>query len=208
MDRKREKLLTRIADTMKELADCVNSSTPRLEVHRLVHGCRVGSTLVGYLGLPFKFAQLEFLSKVNDLNKGARADDTLETLIDREIEQNLAKKHYSSSRSLIRVKRSIIMLSVMFEQMVTRGGNSIVGAASKSYEKSFAAYHGWATRTAVFASLPALPTRAKLMKKLHENEVSMTAKMKSFVDSSAVIVNYIDSLFHSRELGQQLLELI
>ena len=119
-------------------------------------------------------------------------------------------------------------------------GNSIVGAVSKSYEKSFAAYHGWATRTAVFASLPALPTRAKLMKKLHENgdywvyvswtytstyiqhydnnflikvvccfpEVSMTAKMKSFVDSSAVIVNYIDSLFHSRELGQQLLELI
>ena len=48
-------------------------------------------------------------------------------------------------------------------------GNSIVGAVSKSYEKSFAAYHGWATRTAVFASLPALPTRAKLMKKLHEN---------------------------------------
>nr|CAN63329.1 hypothetical protein VITISV_018665 [Vitis vinifera] len=101
--------------------------------------------------------------KVNDLNKGARADDTLETLIDREIEQNLAKKHYSSSRSLIRVKRSTIMLSVMFEQMVTRGGNSIVGAVSKSYEKPFAAYHGWATRTAVFASLPALPTRAKLM---------------------------------------------
>ncbi|WJZ98750.1 hypothetical protein VitviT2T_017258 [Vitis vinifera] len=129
----------------------------------LVQGCRVGSTFVGYLGLPFKFAQLEFLSKVNDLNKGARADDTLETLIDREIEQNLAKKHYSSSRSLIRVKRSTIMLSVMFEQMVTRGGNSIVGAVSKSYEKPFAAYHGWATRTAVFASLPALPTRAKLM---------------------------------------------
>ena len=62
-----------------------------------------------------------YASKVNDLNKGARADDTLETLIDREIEQNLAKKHYSSSRSLIRVKRSTIMLSVMFEQMVTRG---------------------------------------------------------------------------------------
>ena len=44
-----------------------------------------------------------------------------------------------------------------------------MGAVSKSYEKPFAAYHGWATRTAVFASLPALPTRAKLMKKLHEN---------------------------------------
>ncbi|KAL6331884.1 hypothetical protein AAG906_020232 [Vitis piasezkii] len=190
MERKREKLLTRMADCIKEVADCVNSPNPSLEVHRLVHYCRIGSTFVGYLGLPFK------------------PDDTLETLIDREIQQNLAKKHYSSSRSLIRVKRSIVMLTVMFEQMLTKGGNSIVGAVSKSYEKSFAAYHGWATRTAVFASLPALPTRAKLMKKLHENEVSMTAKMKSFVDSSAVIVNYIDSLFHSRELGQQLLELI
>ncbi|CBI17899.3 unnamed protein product, partial [Vitis vinifera] len=141
----------------------------------LVQGCRVGSTFVGYLGLPFKFAQLEFLSKVNDLNKGARADDTLETLIDREIEQNLAKKHYSSSRSLIRVKRSTIMLSVMFEQMVTRGGNSIVGAVSNLW--------------------------------LHENEVSMTTKMQSFVDSSALVVQYIDSLFHSRELAEELLEL-
>ncbi|KAL6331938.1 hypothetical protein AAG906_020288 [Vitis piasezkii] len=97
--------------------------------------------------------------KVNDLNKGARADDTLETLIDREIEQNLAKKHYSSSRSLIRVKRSIIMLSVMFEQMVTRGPQQ---CASKSYEKSFVAYHGWATES-LRLCFAALPTRAKLM---------------------------------------------
>ncbi|KAJ9700987.1 hypothetical protein PVL29_006357 [Vitis rotundifolia] len=163
MERKREKLLTRMADCIKEVADCVNCPNPSLEVHRLVHYCRIGSTFVGYLGLPFKFAQIEFLSKylsnVNELNNGARPDDTLETLIDREIQQNLAKKHYSSSRSLIRVKRSIVMLTMMFEQMLTKGYINC-----ETYEKSFAAYHGWATRTAVFASLPALPTRAKLMK--------------------------------------------
>ncbi|XP_059596811.1 accelerated cell death 11-like [Vitis vinifera] len=208
MEGKREKLLTRIADTTKELADCVNSSTPRLEVHRLVHGCRVGYLFIGYFGPPFKFAQMELSSKVNDLKNGARPDDTLETMIDREIEQQCAKKPYSGSRSLIRVKRSINMLKVMFEEMLSSGENSIKGAVSKSYEQSFAAYHGWASRTAVSASLPALPTRAKLMKKLRENEVSMTTKMQSFVDSSALLVQYIDSLFHSRELAEELLELI
>ena len=64
MEGKREKLLTRIADTTKELADCVNSSTPRLEVHRLVHGFRVGYLFIGYFGPPFKFAQMELSSKV------------------------------------------------------------------------------------------------------------------------------------------------
>ena len=35
----------------------------------------------------------------------------------------------------------------------------------------------------------------------------MTTKMQSFVDSSALVVQYIDSLFHSRELAEELLEL-
>ncbi|RVW75931.1 Accelerated cell death 11 [Vitis vinifera] len=200
-----------MADCIKEVADCLNSPNPSLEVHRLVHYCRIGSTFVGYLGLPFKFAQMEFLSKylskVNDLDKGARPDDTLETLIDREIQQNLAKKHYSSSRSLIRVKRSIVMLTVMFEQMLTKGELNC-GCGFKVIREVLCCIPWMGYQNCRLCFAPALPTRAKLMKKLHENEVSMTAKMKSFVDSSAVIVNYIDSLFHSRELGQQLLELI
>ncbi|RVW75916.1 Accelerated cell death 11 [Vitis vinifera] len=135
---------------MKEVADCVNCPTPSLEVHRLLHSCRIGSNFVGYLGLPFKFSQMEFLSK------------------------KYAKKSYSGSRSLICVKRSIMMLRVVFERMLSSGENSFEGVVSKSYEQSFAAYHGWATRTAVFASLPHLPTRSKLMKKLKENEAPMT----------------------------------
>ena len=42
-------------------------------------------------------------------------------MIDREIEQECAKKPYSGSRSLIRVKRSINMLKVMFEEMLSSG---------------------------------------------------------------------------------------
>ena len=111
--------------------------------------------------------------------------------------------------------------------------NSFEGVVSKSYEQSFAAYHGWATRTAVFASLPHLPTRSKLMKKLKENgNISMYIcksmiisvywsmlyaafqrrpwlfEMQSFIDSSAIVVQYIPDLFHSREMAKELLEQI
>ncbi|KAJ9700986.1 hypothetical protein PVL29_006356 [Vitis rotundifolia] len=177
-------------------------------------GCKVGVLPSSYLGLllgaPFKFvaAWYEVERVVNDFENRARPDDTLETMIDREIEQECAKQPSSASRSLIRVKRSIIMLRVMFEQMLSSRENSIEGAVSKSYEQSFAAFHGWASRTAVFASLPHLPTRDKLMKKLTENEASMTVKMQSFIDSSAILVQYIRGLFHSRESAKELLEQI
>lgn len=154
--RKREKLLTRMVEYVNEMADSVNSPNPTLSVHLFVQYSRIGSTFIGFLGLPFKFAQMEFLSKVthyrihtsfylclitwtkidqywinlfffchlrkiNDLSKGARPDDTLDSLIDREIEQNSAKNPYSSSRSLIRVNRSILLITDIFEQMLTTG---------------------------------------------------------------------------------------
>ncbi|KAJ9689346.1 hypothetical protein PVL29_014835 [Vitis rotundifolia] len=89
---------------------------------------------------------------------------------------------------------SIVMLRVMLEE------NSVEGAVSKSYEQSFAAFHGWATRTAVFASLPHLPTRVKLMKNLKENAL--------LIHQLYILVQYIHGLFHSRESAKQLLEQI
>ena len=36
----------------------------------------------------------------------------------------------------------------------------------------------------------------------------MTVKMQSFIDSSAIVVQYIPGLFHSREMAKELLEQI
>ena len=36
------------------------------------------------------------------------------------------------------------------------------------------------------------------------SEASMTVKMQSFIDSSAIVVQYIHGLFHSRELAKEL----
>lgn len=60
-------------------------------------------------------------TQVGDLRDGARPDETVEAMIDREIEQKCAKKPKSGTRSLIRVKRSIVMLRVIFQQMLSTG---------------------------------------------------------------------------------------
>ena len=40
------------------------------------------------------------------------------------------------------------------------------------------------------------------------SEAPMTVKMQSFIDSSAIVVQYIPGLFHSREMAKELLEQI
>ena len=56
--------LTKIADAFKELADSLNSPNPRLEVSQFVRACRLISPLIGFLGIAFKFAEIEFSAKV------------------------------------------------------------------------------------------------------------------------------------------------
>ncbi|XP_034700250.1 accelerated cell death 11-like [Vitis riparia] len=129
--------------------------------------------LIGFLGIAFKFAEIEFSAKVDNLMEASMYVSTLDAMIDREIGLNCAKSSNSNSRNLVRVKRSIDMLKVIFEQILAKRGNSIMGPVSTAYQQVFAPYHGWAIRTAVSASLPTLPRKARLMKKLNENGKSM-----------------------------------
>uniref|UniRef100_A0A5B7C3Y5 Putative ceramide-1-phosphate transfer protein-like n=1 Tax=Davidia involucrata TaxID=16924 RepID=A0A5B7C3Y5_DAVIN len=204
----REKLLTKIAEAFKDLADSVNSPTPRLEVGRFASACRLLSPLIRCLGIAFKFADIEFSAKVNDLMEISKSIDTLEALIDRDIKDNCGKVSCSNSRNLIRVKRSVDMVRVMFQQILARRGNSIIGPVSTAYEQVFGPYHGWAIRTAVSAAMYALPTKTQLLKKLNDNEASAIVQMQNYVVASSSVVQYIDNLFHSRESGDELLGLI
>ena len=60
----REKLLTQVAESFKELANCVDSPTPRLEVGQFASTCRLVASIIGYLGMAFKFAFIDFADKV------------------------------------------------------------------------------------------------------------------------------------------------
>ncbi|CAK9148037.1 unnamed protein product [Ilex paraguariensis] len=205
---KGEKVLTKLTESFKELANCVNSPKPRLEVGQFVSACRDMVPFIVYLGMVLKFAAMEFSAKVDALVEGSKPIDTLEDLIDRDIEHKCAKVSCSNSRNLVRVKRSIDMLKIVFEQILNQRGNSLIGPVSRAYEQVFAPYHGWAIRTAAYTAINFVPTMAQVLKKCNENEASARIQMQNYVIASSSVLQYIENLFHSRESGEEVLELV
>lgn len=196
-----EKPLRKIADAFKELAATVNSETVDVEVAPLSRACSLVSPLFGCLGIAFKFAEMDYVAKVNDLVEASKSLTTLQVMLDRDVEGNCVKKGGSHSRNLLRVKRGLDMVRVLFEEILATEGNSLRDPASKAYAQVFAPHHGWAIRKAVAAGMYALPTKAQLLKKLNEDEATAKIHMQSYAVASAPIIFYIDKLFTSRELG-------
>ncbi|KAI4306341.1 hypothetical protein L6164_029628 [Bauhinia variegata] len=196
-----EKLLTKIADAFKELATFVNSQNADVEVASFSRACSLVSPLFGCLGIAFKFAEKDYVAKVHDLAEASKSIQTLESLIDLDVQANTVRKAGSHTRNLLRVKRGLDMVRVLFEQIIVTDGNSLKDPASKAYAQVFAPYHGWAVRKAVSAGMYALPTKQQLLRKLNEDESSAKVQMQHYVTASAPLILYVDKLFSSRELG-------
>ncbi|KAL5731657.1 Accelerated cell death 11 [Ranunculus cassubicifolius] len=197
-----EKPLLKIAEAFKQLETNLNSQHPsEIEIAPFSHACSLVSPLFGCLGIAFKFAEMDYVAKVEDLKKASNSISTLNSMLEIDIQQNTVKKPGSHTRNLLRVKRGLEMVRVLFEQIIAVEGNSLKAPASTAYAQVFAPHHGWAIRKAVAAGMYALPTKAQLLKKLNEDEASAKVQMQSYVIASVSIIMYIDKLFHSRELG-------
>ncbi|KAL9456396.1 hypothetical protein AB3S75_005593 [Citrus x aurantiifolia] len=196
-----DKPLTKISESFKELATTVNSQAADVELAAFSRACSYVSPLFGCLGIAFKFAEMDYVAKVDDLAEASKSILTLQSVIDRDIEGNCVRKAGSHTRNLLRVKRGLDMVRVLFEQILAAEGNSLKDPASKAYAQVFAPHHGWAIRKAVAAGMYALPTRAQLLRKLNEDETSARIQMQNYITTSAPVILYIDKLFLSRELG-------
>ncbi|OWM71296.1 accelerated cell death 11 [Punica granatum] len=199
-----DKPLRKIAEAFKELAIVVNSQDAGgadVSVAPFSRACSLVSPLFGCLGIAFKFAEMDYVAKVNDLLEASKSINTLHTLIDLDVEGNCVRKAGSRTRNLLRVKRGLDMVRVLFEEILATGGNSLKDPASKAYAQVFAPHHGWAIRKAVAAGMYALPTRAQLLRKLNEDENSARIHMQSYITASTPLILYINGLFTSRDLG-------
>ncbi|XP_065629588.1 accelerated cell death 11 [Quercus suber] len=196
------KPLRKISEAFQELEATVNSQTPDdVEVSSFSRACSLISPLFGCLGIAFKFAEMDYVAKVNDLVEASKSIGTLQAMVERDVKANTVKKGGSHTRNLLRVKRGIDMVKVLFEQIIVTDGNSLKDPATKAYAQVFAPHHGWAIRKAVAAGMYALPTKAQLLQKLNEDEPSARIQMQSYITASAPVILYIDKLFLSRELG-------
>ncbi|CAN4081996.1 unnamed protein product [Withania somnifera] len=199
-----EKPLRKMAKAFKELAYTLNSQTldeaAQMEVASFSHACTLVSPLFRCLGIAFKFAELDYVAKVDDLAEASKSIATLHKMMDQDIQENCVRRAGSHTRNLLRVKRGLDMVKVLFEQIIASEGNSLRDPASKAYTRVFAPYHGWAIRKAVSAGMYALPSRQQLMIKLNEDD-SAKMQMQNYVASCDAVVSYIDKLFISRDLG-------
>ncbi|XP_022974080.1 accelerated cell death 11 [Cucurbita maxima] len=196
-----EKPLRNISESFKALAATVNAETTAVEVAPFSRACSFISPLFGCLGIAFKFAEMDYVAKVNDLVESSKSIASLQVLVDKDIESECVRKAGSHSRNLLRVKRGVDMVRVLFEQILITEGNSLRDPASKAYAQVFAPHHGWAIRKAVGAGMYALPSKAQLLKKLNEDEASARIFMQDYVAASAPVIQYVEKLFFSRDLG-------
>lgn len=200
-----EKPLRKMAEAFKDLANTLNSQTldeaAQMEVAPFSHACTLVSPLFRCLGIAFKFAELDYVAKVDDLAEASKSITTLHKMMDQDIQANCVRTAGSHTRNLLRVKRGLDMVKVLFEQILAAEGNSLKDPASKAYTQVFAPYHGWAIRKAVSAGMYALPSRQQLMIKLNEDEDCARTQMQNYVASCDTVVKYIDKLFISRNLG-------
>ncbi|KAL8479722.1 hypothetical protein ACS0TY_026077 [Phlomoides rotata] len=200
-----DKTLRKMAEAFKELASSLgqfpDGEEARLELGPFSQACSLVSPLFRCLGIAFKFAELDYVAKVNNLVETSKSISAVPVMMDDDVKSDCVRRAGSHTRNLLRVKRGIDMVKVLFEHIVSSEGNSLKDPASKAYAQVFAPYHGWAIRKAVAAGMYALPTKAQLLNKLNEDEMSARIQMQSYIASVAPIIKYIDHLFISRGLG-------
>ncbi|MCO5609289.1 hypothetical protein L7F22_063515 [Adiantum nelumboides] len=139
--------------------------------------------------------------QVQDLTKVASDVPTLQSLIEFDLERDSVKVRGSHSRNLLRVKRGLDMVRVLFQGILNANDESLRDCASQAYTQVFAPHHSFPIRAAVNAGLYALPTRSQLMNKLNEDEISARELMQAYVSAVDPVINYVEGLFLSRGLG-------
>ncbi|KAM2046806.1 hypothetical protein ACFX1T_005549 [Malus domestica] len=206
--RKDEKILTRLADEFEQLAAQLNSPVPTMEIDKFTQSCRLVSPLIRHLGVAMKFADIEYSAKVSGVLRAGKSVNTLEDLLDRDIQKNTIKHFSSSSRMLIRVKRSLELLKIIFEKIMASSENTLMDPVNTAYKQVFYPYYGWASRKTVAGALQNLPTKSLFFKRLKVDEASAFVQMQRTVTALDPLIHYIDNLFHSRESVQELLCLL
>ncbi|XP_072069858.1 ACD11 homolog protein isoform X2 [Arachis hypogaea] len=102
-------LLGKIADAFKELAEVVaaasNNAEEAVEVAAFSRACSFVAPLFGLVGFHFKFIEMDYVTKVNDLMEASKSFKTLESMVDEDVKTNTVRKQGSHSRNLLKIKR-------------------------------------------------------------------------------------------------------
>ncbi|PWA35607.1 glycolipid transfer protein domain-containing protein [Artemisia annua] len=192
--------ISMMADAFEELSDLIKNGNKNDELRLKVFcdACSLVSVLFGSLGLAFKFAEMEYTSKVRDLADAAEIYGTLSRVIDCDVKTDTVKSAESLTRKLRRVRQGLDLIRELFQNFLSTDDYSLKEAASSAYKQVCAPYHTWAVRTAVSAGMCALPTRDQLLLNLNETDESVEIEMRRYIKASLPVIKYIDNLYTAR----------
>ncbi|VVB08160.1 unnamed protein product [Arabis nemorensis] len=164
-----KKPLEIVADAFKELATMVNSPSPVMPVKQFSEACSLFMHLFNVLEEAFKFAEIDYVVKVNDLAKASNSISTLEVMVDKDIEANCVKHVGSHTRNLLRIKRGLEMIKCLGEELIaTEADSSLKDAVFKAYNQVFSPYHTYGIQKAAATGIESLPPRAFLWPMISE----------------------------------------
>ncbi|KAF2534696.1 hypothetical protein F2Q70_00033593 [Brassica cretica] len=196
--------LSIITEAFENLADLlkpdITTEEDGLSLDAFCNACTHVSVLFSCLGFAFKFAEMEYISKVNDLVEASKTLDTLQNILDLDVEKDTVKTPGSRSRNLRRVRLGLDLIRAIFEKFLMTDEYSLKDAATTAYTEVCAPFHTWAVRTAVYAGMYTLPTRDQLLIRLDETEQSVEKNMRRYMEASRPIIEYIDKLYIERNI--------
>ncbi|KAJ3697705.1 hypothetical protein LUZ61_001410 [Rhynchospora tenuis] len=193
--------LSAVAEAFEQLSRLIESGERCLRLSTFGSACSLVSVLFGCLGFAFKFAELEYVAKVNDLIEASKEYDTLQSIIDNDVKNNTVRHKGSHSRNLRRVRLGLDLIRALFEQFLVTKDGSLKDAATTAYGQVCAPFHNWAIRKAVGAGMYTLPTKDQLISRLNETDYSVQKEMRRYIDASSPIIRYIDDLYISRNIS-------
>lgn len=194
--------LSSIADAFEEISDLITKQKtgdfPVLKLKPFCDACSFVSVLFGCLGIAFKFAEMEYTSKVRDLEDASEQYVILSSVVDYDVKWKTVKSHGSLTRNLRRVRQGLDLIRELFQNFLSTNDYSLKDAASSAYQKVCAPYHTWAVRAAVYTGMCALPSREQLLLNLNESEQSAAVQMRRYIKATLPVIKYIDNLYISR----------
>lgn len=194
--------LSSIADAFEEIMDLIaernNGDYADLNLKLFCDACSLVSVLFNSLGIAFKFAEMEYTSKVSDLKEASERYVTLSSIVDYDVKRNTIKSPGSHTRNLRRVRQGLDLIRELFRNFLATNDYSLRDAASSAYQQACAPYHSWAVRAAVSAGMYALPSREQLLLNLNQTEQSAAVEMRRYIKASLPVIKYIDNLYVSR----------
>ncbi|KAL7240461.1 hypothetical protein ACSBR2_006169 [Camellia fascicularis] len=112
--------LSAVAVAFEELSKSVKSSCSYdLRLKPFCDACSLVSVLFGSLGIAFKFAELEYCSKVRDLVEASNMYGTLNNVLDVDVKNDTVRTQGSLSRNLRRVRQGLDLIRAIFENFLS-----------------------------------------------------------------------------------------